>query len=171
MCHSFYMPITHTYQQKDALWKVKIFDFNCVISWLFTKKSPGILGTQLIDRQRTKDLKESTLEPPSYFQSQTLYWETSVLTTSHENKNQISTLTTRMNGSQVYFHLLVFVVTMSFKRWRTVVLLSSQMIDANENFRFIKKNWKVIIETYCELKSWLKITDKQVQIWNPVPPL
>lgn len=116
-------------------------------------------------------LKESTLEPPSYFQSQTLYWETSVLTTSHENKNQISTLTTRMNGSQVYFHLLVFVVTMSFKRWRTVVLLSSQMIDANENFRFIKKNWKVIIETYCELKSWLKIIDKQVQIWNPVPSL
>ena len=55
-------------------------------------------------------------------------------------------------GSQVYFYLLVFIVTMLVKCLWNVVLLSSQVIDANENFRFIKKNWKVIIQTHCEIK-------------------
>ena len=42
-----------------------------------------------------------------------LDWESSVLTTSHENENLISTLTTtRMNGSQVHFHPLVFIITL-----------------------------------------------------------
>ena len=143
-----------------------------VLSPDFLPKSPQeFLVLNWLAAKEWKTWKSRPWSHPVIFNLRPLYWETSVLTTSHENKNQISTLTTRMNGSQVYFHLLVFVVTMLFKRWRTVVLLSSQMIDANENFRFIKKNWKVIIETYCELKSWLKIIDKQVQIWNPVPPL
>ena len=55
-------------------------------------------------------------------------------------------------GSQVYFYLLDFIVTMLVKCLWNVVLLSSQVIDANENFRFIKKNWKVIIQTHCEIK-------------------
>ena len=143
-----------------------------VLSPDFLPKSPQeFLVLNWLAAKEWKTWKSRPWSHPVIFNLRPLCWETSVLTTSHENKNQISTLTTRMNGSQVYFHLLVFVVTMLFKRWRTVVLLSSQMIDANENFRFIKKNWKVIIETYCELKSWLKIIDKQVQIWNPVPPL
>ena len=143
-----------------------------VLSPDFLPKSPQeFLVLNWLAAKEWKTWKSRPWSHPVIFNLRPLYWETSVLTTSHENKNQSSTLTTRMNGSQVYFHLLVFVVTMLFKRWRTVVLLSSQMIDANENFRFIKKNWKVIIETYCELKSWLKIIDKQVQIWNPVPPL
>ena len=35
------------------------------------------------------------------------------INTRHENQNQITTLTTSMNRSQVYFHLLVFIVTLT----------------------------------------------------------
>ena len=45
-------------------------------------------------------------------------------------------------GSQVYFYLLVFIVTMLVKCLWNVVLLSSQVIDANGNFRFMKKKLK-----------------------------
>ena len=57
-----------------------------------------------------------------------------------------------MNESQVYFHLLVFIVTMLLESYWNVVQLSPQVIDANKNLDLSKKNWKVIIQTHCEFK-------------------
>ena len=73
----------------------------------------------------------------------------------NKNQNQISTLTTRMNGNQVYLHLLVSIATpirspygqitnvkLSMECQSSVLLFSSHVIDANENFRFIQKKLK-----------------------------
>ena len=59
-------------------------EFNCLKTTepiqqnnlIFTTKTPGVLGTHLIDFWSMKGLKESNLEPPNDFQPQTPCFET-----------------------------------------------------------------------------------------------